>query len=422
MVDHRRAERSDRRRSAKSPKPVRRRIHHSPFTIQHSPPEAALPCAHYPDCVGCTLIGNPYGEQLRRKREFVRAAFREYPTLGAVDVPEVVGSPRAFGYRNQAKLVVRRAGRGVLLGVYRPGTHQVVDIRQCPVHHPLITPVIEAIARVVEHYDIPTYDERTRSGTLRYVVVRVSAWAKTVQVILVTRERLLPHTRDIVRSLLRVRGVRSVVQNINSDPGNVILGTQYVPLTRETALVERVDFLKLKTHAGAFLQANISIARKLYLQTLEWAAPQADDTCVDLYCGVGALTFFLASVAKHVVGIEESPIAIGDAKENVRLNGFHNIRFHCGAAAEKLPALAQQLPRLDIITLNPPRKGADTATRAAIVAAAPSRIVYISCDPATLARDLDWFAGQGYRTAHLQPFDLLPQTEHVECVAALVRH
>lgn len=380
-----------------------------------------MPCPHYPDCVGCTLIGNPYGQQLLRKREFVRDAFGAYPSLAGVDLPEVVGSPRAFGYRNQAKLVVRRAARKLLLGVYRPGTHQVVDIRQCPVHHPLITPVIEAVAHVAERYDIPIYDERTQTGTLRYVVVRVSAWARTVQVILVTRERLLPHARDIVRSLTRVRGVRSVVQNINPDPGNVILGTQYVPLTRETALVERVDFLKLKTHAGAFLQANIPVARKLYLQALQWAAPQADATCVDLYCGVGALTFYLATAAKHVVGIEESPIAIADAKENVRLNGFHNVRFHCGRVAETLPAIAQQLPRIDVVTLNPPRKGADVTTRGAIVAAAPARIVYISCDPATLARDLDWFATHGYRTTHLQPFDLLPQTEHVECVAALVR-
>jgi 23S rRNA (uracil1939-C5)-methyltransferase len=394
-------------------------IRHLPFSIQQSAPE--VPCPHYPDCVGCALIGNPYGEQLRRKRERVRAAFGAYASLAALDVPDVVGSPRAFGYRNQVKLVARRVQRGLLLGVYRPGTHQVVDIRRCPVHHPLITPVIEAVARLVERYEIPTYDEHTRAGTLRYVVVRVSAWAKAAQVILVTRERQLPHARELVRALTRVRGVRSVVQNVNPDPGNVIFGPQFIALTREAALVERVDFLKLKTHAGAFLQANISVARKLYLQALQWAAPQADDTCVDLYCGVGALTFYLATAAQHVVGIEESRIAVADAKENVRLNGFHNVRFHCGRVGETLPALAERLPRIDVVTLNPPRKGADAATRAAIVAAAPARIVYISCDPTTLAHDLDWFATHGYTPVNVRPFDLLPQTDHVECMAALVR-
>jgi 23S rRNA (uracil1939-C5)-methyltransferase len=177
--------------------------------------------------------------------------------------------------------------------------------------------------------------------------------------------------------------------------------------------------VKLKTHAGAFVQANVAVARRLYEQALRWACPSAQDVCVDLYCGVGALTFYLATAAKHAAGIEESAVAITDAKENIRLNGFHNVRFYRGEAATALPELMQRLSHVDVITLNPPRTGVDLATRAAIVTSAPERIVYVSCDPATLARDLDWFAGHGYRTVHVQPFDLLPQTEHVECVAAL---
>jgi 23S rRNA (uracil1939-C5)-methyltransferase len=378
-----------------------------------------LPCPHYPDCVGCGLIGRPYGEQLRCKRERVLAAFAAFPALAALDVPEVIGSPHAFGYRNQAKLVARRARSGLLLGIYRPGTHQVVDIRRCRVHHPLITQVIEAVAAVIERYQVQAYDERTRAGTLRYVVVRASTWAKAAQVILVTRDRFLARRRDIARALSRVRGIRSVVQNINSTPGNVIFGSEFVGLTRETALVERLDFLKLKTHAGAFLQANIPVARKLYRLALEWAAPAATEVCVDLYCGVGALAFYLASAATVVVGIEESPVAVVDAKGNVRLNGVHNARFECGRVADVLPAVAQRLPRIDVVTANPPRKGIDETTRAAIVAAAPQRMVYVSCEPATLARDLGWFAQHGYRTQRVQPFDMLPQTEHVECVALL---
>jgi len=379
----------------------------------------AQPCPHFPDCVGCTLIGHPYGEQLRRKQQRVAEAFAEFPRLAAVEIPPVVGSPRAFGYRNQAKLVVRRERDGLLLGIYRPGSHQVVDIRECPVHHPLITSVLAAVAQVIERYAIPTYDEQTHSGALRYVIVRVSQWAKAAQVILVTRDRSLPRGREVVRSLQRVRGVVSIVQNINADTGNVIFGKEFVPLTPETALVDRVGSLKLKTHAGAFVQANVTVARKLYEQALRWAAPAADETCVDLYCGVGALTFFLAGAAKLVVGIEESPIAIVDAKANVRLNGFHNVRFHCGDVAATLPGIIERLPRIDVIALNPPRKGTDVETRTAIVSGRPKRIVYVSCDPHTLARDLDWFATHGYHTTQVQPYDLLPQTEHVECVALL---
>ncbi len=381
----------------------------------------STPCPHFPNCVGCALIGTPYGEQLRIKQQRVRDACNAYAVLAAVQVGDIVGSPRAFGYRNQAKLVARQAGSGLLLGVYRPGSHQVVDIRQCPVHDPLIMPVLDAVAEVVQRYEIPVYDERARTGALRYVVVRVSTWKKAVQVILVTAERGVPHLRDLVRALQRVRGVVSVVQNINPDPGNVILSAQFISLTRETALIERIGGLKLKTHPGAFVQANVQVARRLYDYALQAAALTATDTVADLYCGVGALTFALATAAKHVAGIEASAIAVADAKENIRVNGFHNVRFYCGDAAETLATLAARLGRIDVITLNPPRKGADDKARAAIIGCAPRRLVYVSCDPTTLARDLDWFAARGYATTALQPFDMLPQTEHVECVAQLVR-
>ena len=382
---------------------------------------ARQPCPHFPDCVGCALIGKPYGEQLRIKQQRVHDACSTYPSLITAQIGAIVGSPKAFGYRNQAKLVARHTGRGLLLGIYKPGSHEVVDIHQCPVHHPLIGPVLDAVAQVVERCAIPIYDERTHTGALRYVVVRVSTWKKAVQVILVTADRNVPHMRDVVRALLRVRGVVSVVQNVNADPGNVILSAQFQPLSRETALIERIGGLKLKTHPGAFVQANIPVARKLYDHALRCASPTATDIAIDLYCGVGALTFCLATAAKHVAGIEASAIAVADAKENIRLNGFHNVRFYCGDAAETLATVAGRLGRVDVLTLNPPRKGTDAPTRAAIVACVPRRIVYISCDPTTLARDLDWFAAHGYATEHVQPFDMLPQTEHVECVATLQR-
>ena len=379
------------------------------------------PCPHFPNCVGCALIGRLYGEQLRLKHQRVAEAFARFPTTAALPIAPVIGSPRAFGYRNQAKLVARRVGRGLRLGLYRPGSHQVVDIRQCPTHHPLINRALAIVAEAVEHYGIPIYDERTRAGILRYVVVRVSNWAKTVQVILVTHGRSLPQARELVRALVRRGTVVSVVQNVNADPGNVIFGPTFVPLTRDATLIERVGALKLKTHAGAFLQANIPVARKLYEHALQWVAPQATEIAADLYCGVGAMAFHLGTAAKLVVGIEESPIAVADAKANARFNGFHNIRVDCGVVAKLLPEWRQRVPQFDILTLNPPRKGVDAETRAAIIACAAKRVAYISCDPTTLARDLDWFAAHDYRTMQVQPFDLLPQTDHVECVAALVR-
>lgn len=392
----------------------------NPTSSPH-PPVPILPCPHFPNCVGCAFIGRPYGEQLQLKQQRVHEAFARYENLKALPIPPVVGSPRAFGYRNQAKLVARRAGRGLLLGIYRPQSHQVVDISQCAVHHPLINPLLARIRETLERLAIPIYDERTRTGTLRYVIVRVSNWTKRAQIILVTRDRQLPQARQLVAQLRRIRGVISVVQNINPDPGNVILSANFVPLTRENTLIERLGFLKLRTQAGAFLQANVPMARKLYDQALQWSAPTAAETAVDLYSGVGALSFYLAGAAKHVSGIEESPLAVVDAKANIRLNGFHNVRFYAGAVAAVLPELVERLGHVDVLTLNPPRKGVDEHARAAIAACAPRRMVYISCHPDTLARDLDWFASRRYRTVRIQPFDLLPQTEHVECVAAIER-
>lgn len=369
--------------------------------------------------MACPFIGTPYGRQLEAKREGVREALSAHPALAGLEVPEVVPAPRSFGYRNQAKLVVRRARRGFLLGVYRPGSHQVVDICGCPNHQPVVNDVLACVRSAIERADPPVYDERDGTGWLRYVVVRASSWQKAAQVILVVKDRSWRGERDFCRRIARARGVKSVVLNLNETRGNVILGPDYVPLTREASLVDRVGDLRLKSRAGSFLQANVAASVRAYRRLVDWVAPEADDTVIDLYCGVGATSFLLATRAKLVWGVEESPPAVLDAKENIRMNGFHNVRFVAGGAAERLADLAAKLGRVDLVTLNPPRRGVDEAARAAIVACGPRRVGYMSCDPRSLARDLAWFAEHGYRTERLQPFDFLPQTDHVECVALL---
>jgi 23S rRNA (uracil1939-C5)-methyltransferase len=360
-----------------------------------------------------------YGEQLVAKRQKVVKALASYPPLDGLTVPDVIGAPRAFGYRNQVKLVARQTQRGLLLGVYRPGTHQVVDIEQCPVHHPLINQVLARLRTELERRDVPVYDERTGQGWLRYVAVRVSGWQRCAQVILVARDERWPGLRPLVQTLRRARGVTGVVLNVNATTGNVIFGDKFRVLAGNEAIVERVGWLKLMSRAGSFLQANISVARRVYERVLAWAAPEAGETAVDLYAGIGAISFFLATRAASVWGVEESPLAVLDAKRNIRLNGFHNARFVEGEAGAGLRELAGRLGKIDLITLNPPRKGTDEAAREAIVHAAPSRVVYVSCDPISLARDLEWLAARNYAPVAVQPFDMLPQTEHVETVVLL---
>lgn len=377
------------------------------------------PCRHYPDCVGCPLVGTPYGEQLLHKRSLVQRALAAYPSLADVEVPEVVGAPRPFGYRNQAKLVARYARRGMLLGVYRPGTHQVVDIRACAVHHPLIESVLAAVADAVERFRVQVYDERDASGDLRYVIVRVGVWNKTAQVILVTRQRQAVGLHELVRAVRRVRGVVSVAQNVNDSTGNAIFGPTFVSLTPEDSLLEKIGGFKLRTRAGAFLQANPNIAGRIYRQAVEWAAAEGA-VAFDLYCGAGALALHLATVARLVVGVEASPIAVADAKVNARLNGIGNTRFHAGDVAQLLPELALGL-RPAVICVNPPRKGLDAATRAALAETSAERLIYVSCDPVSLARDLAEFVAAGFVVRGLRAFDMMPQTEHVETVAWLQR-
>ncbi|MGE0519199.1 MAG: 23S rRNA (uracil(1939)-C(5))-methyltransferase RlmD [Candidatus Binatia bacterium] len=376
-------------------------------------------CPHAPACVGCPLIGTPYGGQLRAKVARVAAAVAAYPRLSGLAVPPVIGSPRLFGYRNQAKLVVRRSRRGLLLGVYRPGTHEVVDISECPVHDPRITDVLRGVRAASEALSAPVYDERDGSGWLRYVVVRTSAWRRAAEVILVVRGRAWPGERELVKRLRRLRGVASVVLNVNASPGNAIFGPTFISSPVDGALYERIGAVTLRSRAGAFLQANIGVARRVYQCALRFADPGPDDIAVDLYCGVGAISLMLAGRAKFVLGVEESARAVLDAKRNIRLNGYHNVRFTAAQADEGLAQAAAMFDRIDVVVVNPPRKGLDAVTRAAIGSAAPRRIVYVSCDPDTLARDLDRFAEHGWRITAVQPFDMLPQTEHVECVALL---
>lgn len=385
-------------------------------------PAAAPPrCPHAPDCAGCALIGTPYTAQLAAKRARLADALGAHPRLAAVAVPTVVGSPQVFGYRNQVKLVARRARRGLLLGVYRPGSHQVVESAACAVQHPLITRALAGVRGVLERAAVPIYDERDASGWLRYVVVRVSELRRAVQIILVVRDRGWRGERPLLERLRRLRGVAGVVLNVNPTAGNVVLGAQFIAAPREQSLIERLGGLRLSSRAGAFLQANLGTARRVYAAAARLAALGPEETAVDLYCGVGALTFHLALTAQFVVGVEAVDGAVLDARQNIRLNGFHNVRFLAAPAAAGVAQARALLDRLDVVTLNPPRTGADEATRRALHAARPARIVYVSCEPRTLARDLDWLVDRGWTVAALEAFDMLPQTEHVECVALLAR-
>jgi 23S rRNA (uracil1939-C5)-methyltransferase len=265
------------------------------------------------------------------------------------------------------------------------------------------------------------YDERARTGILRYIVVRYSSWLRQAQIILVTAERP-PGLAGFVRGLRRrCRDLVSVVLNINPTHGNVIFGSDWITFYGRDGIVERFGSVKLQARAGSFLQANPWVAGRLYRTAERWVAGRGGETLVDLYTGVGGIAVTVAPSVGRVYAIEENPRATGDARSNARRNGISNLRVLTGQVERLLPELRRELGSADVVTLNPTRGGAPAALLMEIAALRPRAVLYLSCDVETLVRDLGRLGTLGYRAVRAQPADMLPQTEHIECLVLAER-
>jgi 23S rRNA (uracil1939-C5)-methyltransferase len=380
------------------------------------------PCPHYPHCIGCPLIHVPYPEQLLKKQQIVVQALSAYPSLIHVHVPAVIASPYRLGYRARVKLVVRSTRGEAATGLYVPATHRVIDISSCPVHPRPVNQVTGYLKKKIIELKIVPYDERNDSGQLRYLDFRYSFMRRELHVTLVTRHAEFSQGTVLARSVSRrFSFVTGVMQNINETRGNVIWGDRYRLLSGRDILIEEIGSLKFAFPAGVFSQANPAAAKKLYETVAEMVAPTGKENVLDLYCGVGPTSLYVARTARVVWGIDESSLSIDTAKQNARRNGFSNCRFLAGDVEEKIAETYRTLGRVDSIVLNPPRKGVQPAAMEAILAVSAPKIIYVSCEPNSLARDLDRLINQGYRILRLQPFDMFPQTEQVENVVLLAK-
>ena len=380
------------------------------------------PCPHYPACFSCPFIQFPYLQQLDKKYEIVTKALRNQPSLAALPVPSLIPSPYQFGYRTRAKLVVRRVNGKVVIGLYRPETHEVVDTSACPVHPEPVNEVIQFLREAIERFDIVPYDEVHDTGQLRYLDIRYSLWQRQLVLTLVTRHMHFPQARDLVFHLeRRFSFISGIVQNIHDKPGNVIWGERFHPLRGRDTLLERIGPFRIIVPVYAFSQVNPPVARRIYETALEWASVASKDIVLDLYCGIGPISLYLASKAQLVIGIDDNEGAVNTAKQNARRNGYHNCRFFAGDAAAKLRETTTSLPKISVAVVNPPRKGLSPEAFAALIGAGAARVIYISCEPTTLARDLDHFSHEGYEVKKVQPFDMFPQTDQIETVALLER-
>lgn len=371
-------------------------------------------------CLGCSLIEMRYAEQVRWKHDQVREAMAGYASLKAVSVAEPISPQQRLHYRTTAKLAVAGSHAEPYIGIYRRASHDVVDLEDCPLHHPLVNKVVAAVRSGISKLKVPVWQDKNKSGILRYLVVRVSASRSEAMVTFVTARRAFNEIHHLARLLQeRVPQVTVVCQNVNSSEGNVIFGPHDHFLTKQQTIQDRIGQVELLISPRSFLQVHNESAALLYQAVSERAGLDGNQTVLDLYCGIGSIALTLSSSAKQVLGIEVNPEAVADARRNARLNNVRNCRFEAGDVRELMAELVEDQESIDLVVLNPPRKGCEREVLQQVAALQPARIVYVSCSPQTLARDLDLLAGMDYRCREVQPVDMFPQTPHVENVVLL---
>ena len=383
--------------------------------LEPSPERREPDCPYYGRCGGCDFRHLSYREELWAKRQRVQDALTR---LGGsdVEVEEILGAADPLYYRNKSQYPVS-AGK---VGFYRARTHDVVDIEHCLIQKPQADAAAAALRDYVRDFAVPSYDEKTGRGLLRHLYVRTNRRGESLVCVLANGESL-PREEKLVGRLRRaVPDCVGVVLGVNTRRGNTILGERYRTLWGVDTLEDELCGLTFRLSVPSFYQVNRDQAEVLYRKAVEYAGLTGGELVVDLYCGAGTITQVMAGGAGRVIGAEIVPEAIEDARENARRNGIENVEFFCGDAAQLAADFAGRGLRPDVICVDPPRKGLAPGVIAAAAQMAPQRVVYVSCDPGTLGRDVKRFAEYGYRVQRAAACDLFPGTRHVETVCLLV--
>lgn len=380
-----------------------------------SPARRQPDCPYYGRCGGCDFRHMSYEEELWAKRARVQDALTR---IGGAEVAveEILGAEQPLHYRNKSIYPISPAGE---VGFYRARSHQVVHVEHCLIQKPEADALAQAVRDYIARFQVEPYNEATGRGLLRHLYVRTSCRGESLACLLVNGSRL-PHEQELVDMLRAAApGVCGVVLGENTRRGNAILGDRYRTLWGRDYLTDTLCGLELRLSVPSFYQVNHDQAQRLYEKALEYAGLTGRELAVDLYCGAGTITQVLARRARHVIGGEIVPEAIRDAEDSARRNGVENVEFLCGDASRLAAELRQRGLRPDVICVDPPRKGLAPDVVEAAASMTPGRIVYVSCDPATLARDVARFAPLGYYPVRACAVDLFPGTAHVETVCLL---
>lgn len=387
--------------------------------LKPSPYRVEPKCEFARQCGGCQLQALSYDQQLVFKTNKVKGHLERIGGFTDIPMEPIIGMDELFHYRNKAQFPVGRNKEGkIVTGFYAGRTHNIIENRDCALGVAENKEVLDRVIAHMEKYEIEPYNEATGKGLVRHVLIRYGYFTKEVMVCLILNGNKIPKEEQLVKSLCEIPGMTSITINVNKKHSNVILGEEIRLLWGQEYITDRIGDISYQISPLSFYQVNPMQTQKLYAKALEYADLHGQETVWDLYCGIGTISLFLAQKAKFVRGVEIVPAAIENAKENAKLNGLENTEFFVGKAEEVLPReYKKNGVYADVIVVDPPRKGCDETLLETMVEMNPERIVYVSCDSATLARDLKYLCERGYELRKVCPVDQFGMTVHVEtCV------
>lgn len=389
-----------------------------------SPDRQVPPCPYFGRCGGCDLQHQTYQAQLRFKTERVRDCFARIGAMPEAPVSPVLGMAEPWRYRNKVQMPIGREDGRIRVGFYKGHSHEIIDIRECLIQNQASDVVAQTVREWMGTHGIAALDreDEIHPASLRHLLIREARHTGQILVVLVTTSPEIPHLSELLALLReRVPQLSGLVLNINSEFTNRILGRDNHLIWGEDTIIDTIGEIRYRISPHSFFQVNPEVTRLMYDKVLELADFQGDEHVLDLYCGAGSIALYIARHTGTVTGVEIVPEAIRDAEHNKRLNGITNATFIHGRSEDLIQELMSQGKTPDLVIVDPPRKGCDETLLQAIGESAITRMIYVSCDPATLARDARILRQYGFMPRVIQPFDNFPQTQHVETVVLITR-
>ena len=390
--------------------------------LKASPERVEPPCKVYHRCGGCSLQHMSAEAALKFKTDVVTENIRRIGGLKDVVIHDTIGMENPFNYRNKAQYPVGMQKGEMVVGFYAKRSHDIVNSPVCIIQHSDSDKAKLIVKRFLEENKISIYDETTGKGLVRHIMTRIGFNTGELMVVLVLNGSSLPKQDKLVKMLTEeMPQIKSIVLNVNTAKTNVILGSKNIVIYGDDSITDYIGKFKFNISPLSFFQVNPVQTEVLYNKALEYAGLTGEETVFDLYCGIGTISLFLSEKAKKVYGVEVVEDAIRDAKENAKLNGVNNVEFIVGEAERIIPDMYSKGIKADVVVVDPPRKGCDEVLLETLVNMSPKRIVYVSCNPSTLARDLAFLSEKGFEVLEVQPVDMFPWSSHVECVVLMSR-